>query len=131
MAPLLPCRTWGVYKDGVYDISDYLQTLTYYEAANSSDSQYSFLDDSITRLFQNQPGKDLTTRMEKALGAMNATYAAQQYTCLRNAFYVGRTDFRDTARCTVNNYILLAFSVIIMLTIGAKCPLLLCCLCPF
>jgi chitin synthase len=59
--------------------------------------------------------------MEKALGAMNATYAAQQYTCLRNAFYVGRTDFRDTPRCTVNNYILLAFSVIIMITIGAKC----------
>lgn len=102
-------------------MSDYLTTLTYYESDNSSSSKYSFLDDSITQLFKNTPGKDLTKRMDKAFAAMNETYASQQYTCLRNAFYVGQTDFRETARCTANNYILLAFSVIIMLTILAKC----------
>jgi chitin synthase len=76
-------------------------------------------------LFQNTPGKDITKGMTKAFAKMNETYASQQYTCLRNAFYVGQTDFRESARCTVNNYILLAFSVIIMVTIGAKCTSLI------
>lgn len=52
---------------------------------------------------------------------MNETYADQQYTCLRNAFYLGDVDFRESPRCTANNYILLSFSVLIMLTILVKC----------
>ena len=42
-------------------------------------------------------------------------------TCLKNAFYRGEKDFRKSPRCTANNYILLAFSVLIAVTILAKC----------
>jgi chitin synthase len=121
---LCSSRTWAIYKDGVYDLSDYTTTLT----AKTTDQEketFGFLDTSITSLFSNQNGMDITKKMEGAFAAMNETQASQQYTCLRNAFYRGDVDFRESPACTVNNYILLSFSILIMLTIGVKCRSLL------
>ncbi|KAI5286261.1 hypothetical protein KEM52_002066 [Ascosphaera acerosa] len=39
---------------------------------------------------------------------------------MRNAFYVGKVDFRDEPKCTVLNYILLSFAILICMVIGAK-----------
>ena len=114
------CRTWAVYKGGVYDLSDYMSTVTYHKADTDGD-KYSFLNSAVVAAFQNGPGRDITKPLEKAFAAMGDEAASQQFTCLKNAFYVGASDFRKTARCTANNYILLAFSVLIMLTIFVKC----------
>ena len=53
--------------------------------------------------------------------SLSSEQAQQVWTCLDNAFYVGQTDFRKTARCEVQNYILLALSVILCTVIGIKC----------
>jgi chitin synthase len=61
--------------------------------------------------------------MQKILDGMSAENATAHLKCLDTAFYVGETDFRKTARCLVQNYLLLAFSIILITTIAAKCEL--------
>ena len=52
---------------------------------------------------------------------MSAEDAQNHLECLNAAFYVGQTDYRATPRCTVQNYLLLAFSIILITTIASKC----------
>jgi chitin synthase len=59
--------------------------------------------------------------MDSELAKLSTEDAANHIKCLDNAFYLGETDFRLTARCTVQNWLLLAFSIILMTTILAKC----------
>jgi chitin synthase len=115
-------RQWAIYKNKVYDLSDYLYTVQYYSSSSGTDlPNYSFLNDDVTGLFQQSAGQDITKQMDTALAKLSSEDAANQLTCLDNAFYVGETDFRLTARCTVQNWLLLAFSIILMTTILSKC----------
>ncbi|KZS98103.1 glycosyltransferase family 2 protein [Sistotremastrum niveocremeum HHB9708] len=110
-------RTWAVWDNGLYDLTDYFWSIT---QNPSSKDQFSYLDDSITSLFQQQPGQDISLAVNTALSLMDPLDAAKQNACLKNVFQVGQTDFRKTPRCLVQNYLLLTFSIIIMTTIGAK-----------
>jgi len=115
-------RQWAIYKNKVYDLSDYLYTVQYYSSSSGTDlPNYSFLNDDVTGLFQQSAGQDITKQMDTALSKLSSEDAANQLTCLDNAFYVGETDFRLTAKCTVQNWLLLAFSIILMTTILSKC----------
>ncbi|PWZ03764.1 chitin synthase 6 [Testicularia cyperi] len=109
-------RDWAIVNNKVYDLSDYVYTNTLY----SSNTAYTFLDDTITSLFTSQSGKDITSDFNEAMAAMNETYRGAHQACLDNVFYVGRTDFRNTAKCQVQNYLLLAFSVLLVTTVLAK-----------
>jgi chitin synthase len=59
--------------------------------------------------------------MNNLLAAMPSANQTSTMNCLNNAFFVGDVDFRLTARCLVQNYLLLAFSIILITTIAAKC----------
>ncbi|CDU26230.1 chitin synthase 6 [Sporisorium scitamineum] len=109
-------REWAVINSKVYDISDYLNTVSIYQ----TNPAYSFLDSSIVSLFKSQAGGDITRDFESAMSAFNETYRGATQACLDNVFYVGKTDFRNTARCEVQNYLLLAFSVLLVATVLAK-----------
>ncbi len=108
---------WAIYQDGIYDLSDYFNTLT----LNGNAQAYQFLDHSVTQYWTQQPGQDITKSVNEALAAMNPTLAAQNKNCLNNAFFRGKTDFRTTPRCVVPNVLPLAFSGIICAIILAKC----------
>lgn len=109
-------RNWAVIHGKVYDLSNYLNTVSTYQ----TNPAYSFLDSSIVSLFKSQAGSDITADFEDAMSTFNQTYRGATQACLDNVFYVGRTDFRDTARCEVQNYLLLAFSVLLVTTVLAK-----------
>nr|ODO04126.1 chitin synthase [Cryptococcus depauperatus CBS 7855] len=114
-------RQWAIYNRKVYDLTHYFYTQSYYSGSSGTTlPNYSFLSDDISNLFQTSAGQDITKDMQDKLNAMSSEDAAKQLTCLDNAFYLGELDFRKTARCTVQNYLLLAFSIIIMVTVGAK-----------
>jgi chitin synthase len=68
-------------------------------------------------LVQNYAGTDITQKYQDQL---NTTAQGKNLQCLDNMFYVGKTDFRKTPRCQVNNYILLAFTVILCAVILVK-----------
>ncbi|GAA5863445.1 hypothetical protein JCM1840_007531 [Sporobolomyces johnsonii] len=106
-------RQWGFVNGSVYDLTDYFYT---YNLLN--DDSYLFLESSLANLWQAQPGTDLTNAIE-SLG-LNETTFTTNMACINELFKVGEYDFRDSARCQFQPDMLLAFSILIMVTILAK-----------
>lgn len=104
-------RQWVILDDKVYDLTDYFHTLDIY--GNAAD--YKFFPDEVSDLIRANPGNDITH-----LWKHKSTNYTKSFGCMENMFYVGRTDFRKTARCQVNNYILLAFTIILCSVILVK-----------
>ncbi|KAK5135644.1 hypothetical protein LTR08_004945 [Meristemomyces frigidus] len=104
---------WFIIDQKVYDLTDYFYTLT----LMNNLATYSFFSDDVTDLVQSNPGADLTKMWNDKL---NYTTRANSLNCLNNMFYVAKVDFRDSAKCSVNNYILLAFTIILCATILTK-----------
>lgn len=103
-------RYWVIINQKIYDLTNYFYTL---DLMNGY-STYEFFPDAVTQIFQNHPGEDVTDRWGDSVAFQNSL------TCLDNAFYAGKVDFRQTPRCQVNNYILLAFTIILCAVILVK-----------
>ncbi|KAG1751279.1 glycosyltransferase family 2 protein [Suillus paluster] len=110
-------RSWAIYDGSIYDLTDYLYTLNMIDL---DVPQYNFLDPNLVALFEQQAGQDITSALNTILAAMGTANSTANMDCLANAFYWGETDFRYTPRCQVQNYLLLAFSSIIMASMGLK-----------
>lgn len=104
---------WFIMGNKIYDLTDYFHTLNLMNNLAS----YRFLDPKLEALVQNYAGTDIT---EKFQDQLNSTAQAKNMQCLNNMFYVGKTDFRKTPRCQVNNYILLAFTIVLCAVILVK-----------
>lgn len=107
-------RPWAMYGNKIYDLTDYFHTL---DLMNNVPS-YSFLDSSVSDLWKNNPGQDIKSSLDQLIknSASNQTQHASimnSWQCIQNSWYKGMTDFRQTPRCTANNWILLAFTIII------------------
>ncbi|TDL30141.1 chitin synthase [Rickenella mellea] len=109
-------KVWAIYLDNVYDLTDYINTITVFQGA----AQYVFLDSDIADVFKQQTGQDVTKTLNAVLATKDANTGAANMNCLNNAFRVGSVDFRGSPRCKVQNFLLLAFSSIIVTTIAAK-----------
>jgi chitin synthase len=96
-------RQWVIIHQRIYDLTDYFYTL---DLMNDFGT-YKFLPDEVTTLIQNNPGSDITSQW-----GTNAAFQ-NSLNCMDNAFFVGKVDFRDTPKCQVNNWILLAFTIIL------------------
>lgn len=112
---------WFIYDGHIYDLTDYFYTL---KLMNNL-AKYEFLNTDLTDAVKKNPGLDLTESWTKILrdAAGNSTETANiqnSIHCIQNAFYVGIPDFRDSARCQVNNYILLAFTILLCTVILVK-----------
>ncbi|OQE26709.1 hypothetical protein PENSTE_c005G01318 [Penicillium steckii] len=103
-------RYWAVVNEKVYDLTDYFHTNDVYDGSDT----YSFLPDSVTTLFKDNPGTDITDKWQDT----SEFQKAQR--CLDYVFYKGKVDFRDSPRCTVNNWILLSFTILICAVILVK-----------
>lgn len=103
-------RYWVIVDQKIYDLTNYFYTA---KMMNNEDD-YTFLPSGVTDLFRNYPGTDVTEKWQDTVQFQNAQ------NCLDNAFYVGKVDFRDTPRCTVNNWILLSFTVLICAVVLTK-----------
>ena len=79
------------------------------------------MNESVTSLFEQQPGMDISEDLNKVFASMDPVLADQHNACLKNVFFVGQTDFRKSPRCQVQNGLLLGFSVLLVTTIAAKC----------
>ncbi|KAF2747836.1 glycosyltransferase family 2 protein [Sporormia fimetaria CBS 119925] len=104
---------WFMMGDEVYDLTDYFHT----NALMDERDPYNFLDPALIKIVRNYAGTDLEDKIKSEL---NTTAYVDNRRCLNNMFYIGKTDFRKTAKCQVNDYILLAFTIIICATILTK-----------
>ncbi|KAF2639750.1 hypothetical protein P280DRAFT_429083 [Massarina eburnea CBS 473.64] len=103
---------WFRLGNRVYDLTDY-----FHSQDLDSSSQYKFLDPTLEELVQSYAGSDLT---EKFHNKLNASTQAKNLQCLETTFFIGITDFRKSARCQVNDYILLAMTIILCAVIVIK-----------
>ncbi|PYI25071.1 hypothetical protein BP00DRAFT_431632 [Aspergillus indologenus CBS 114.80] len=103
-------RYWVIVNEKIYDLTDYFYTADLFDDSNG----YDYLPSSVTTLFKNYAGEDVTSKWGNSTDFRNAQ------TCLDYVFYKGKVDFRNSPRCTVNNWILLAFTVMICAVIVVK-----------
>ncbi|KAH7905136.1 glycosyltransferase family 2 protein [Hygrophoropsis aurantiaca] len=103
-------RVWAIWEGGIYDLTDYVNTVSLNQGATSL---YQFLNTDVTDVFKQQAGQDVTSALNKVLGGLDADTVAKNVNCLKNMFYLGETDFRKTARCQVQSYMLIVFTSII------------------
>lgn len=106
-------RMWFIYNKGVYDMTDYFHSQSVFKG----DNRYHFFPSQFETMVQENPGLDITSNIQ---GWSNSTGRTNSLQCLNNYFYIGRIDFRDEPRCQVNNYILLAFTIILCAVILTK-----------
>ncbi|PNY24010.1 Chitin synthase 6 [Tolypocladium capitatum] len=114
-------RMWARYDDKIYDLTDYFNTQDVFKNV----ATYKFLDGSVTDLWKNNPGQDIKGMLDGVIrnSVANQTEHAlvmNSWLCIQRVFYKGMTDFRETPRCTVNNWILLAFTIMLCAVILVK-----------
>lgn len=103
-------RVWVIIDQSIYDLTDYYYTLD----VQNGFSTYKFFPSDVSDLIQKNAGQDITDQW-----GTNAAFA-NSLNCMNQAFYVGKVDFRQSAKCTVNNWILLAFTIMLCAVILIK-----------
>lgn len=104
-------RSWVIINSKIYDLTDYFYTVKQL----AGNDQYKFFPEEVSDLIQNNAGHDISDQWKNG----NDNYT-RSLACMENRFYKGKTDFRKTAKCQVNNYILLAFTIILCAVILVK-----------
>ncbi|TFK63456.1 glycosyltransferase family 2 protein [Pluteus cervinus] len=110
-------RNWVIWDGGVYDLTDYLWTQT---LSPVNTQAYNFLNSNIVDLFKQRAGQDISQSLNKVLSGLDEATRTNNIRCLKNAFFVGSVDFRKTARCQTQNYILISISGVLMASMGLK-----------
>ncbi|KAI4210057.1 MAG: hypothetical protein LQ351_007047 [Letrouitia transgressa] len=103
-------RPWVILHGKIYDMTDYFHTVD----LKGSDPLYKWLPPDVSDVIQNNPGADITDQWK------NTANFTKSFACMENVFYAGKLDFRKTPKCQVNNYILLAFTIILCTVIVTK-----------
>lgn len=117
-------RAIAVYDGNVYDLSQYVSqgnrggVRVPKGMAPPPDIDRSFMSPEIVSLFTQNPGADITSRLDSL--PLSSEVLDRQRACLRNLFLVAKVDHRNTPRCTFSKYILLAISLMMVATIGFK-----------
>ncbi|KAF4996850.1 hypothetical protein FDECE_12286 [Fusarium decemcellulare] len=112
---------WAMYGDQIYDLTDYFYTQDLYKGAD----EYVFLNESITDLWKKRPGQNIKKALDEMISLTANNKTAQTnvmrtWNCIQNRFYKGKTDFRESARCQVNNWVLLSFMIMVCVVVLAK-----------
>ena len=105
-------RQWVIIEDGIYDLTDY-----FYTANRMEGDGWAFLPKEVTDLIQGYAGSDITEEWGEL---DNSPAVRNSLNCMKQYFYVGRTDFRESGKCTFNNWILLAFTILVCAVILVK-----------
>ncbi|KAH9452240.1 hypothetical protein Pst134EB_016195 [Puccinia striiformis f. sp. tritici] len=114
-------KSIAILDGSVYDLTDYITVGPGIKTPTgtsppSVDSQ--FMSPDIVQLFQQGAGGDITDKFN-ALN-MDRNVKEAQRICLRNLFFVGKVDNRQSAKCLFAQYILLIFSMMMVSIIGFK-----------
>ncbi|EJU01525.1 glycosyltransferase family 2 protein [Dacryopinax primogenitus] len=115
-------RAVAIYNGEVYEMTSYINIGPQVKVPNGFtpptgiDTQ--FMSQQVQDLFTYNSGQDITKQLNSL--NMDPTTLADQKTCLRNLFLIGKVDNRNSPQCLFANYILLALSVMMVSIIGFK-----------
>ncbi|KAG1144358.1 hypothetical protein G6F37_007463 [Rhizopus arrhizus] len=115
-------RTWAIINNNVYDLTLYILGGRRFDLpagqSQPDNSELNFLDNSVVTLFTQKAGQDLTNDWNAL--PLDKEVKHRQEVCLRNLYYVGTVDQRNSARCLFAEYLLLIVTVFLCLVIVFK-----------
>ena len=117
-------RTIGIYDKYIYDLTPYIAQGNQggYRmpegVAPPSDLDRTILAPDVIELMAQNPGKDIKDQFDRL--SLNAATLENQRVCLRNLFFIGMVDERNSPRCTFSKNLLLALSIVMVATVGFK-----------
>ena len=117
-------RSVGIYRGGVYDVTSYVSQgyRGALQAPNGqqvpTDTDASFMSNAIIQLINQNPGQDITKRLDAL--PLSDEVLQRQRVCLRNLYFIGKQDNRNSPACQFSRYILLALSIVMVSIIGFK-----------
>ncbi|KAI8137361.1 chitin synthase-domain-containing protein [Fennellomyces sp. T-0311] len=115
-------RKWAILDNEIYDLTFY--TLGGRTAKAPEGQQVpgnvnlNFMEDKVVDLFRTKSGSDITEDWNNLDLDADAKY--RQKVCLRNLFYAGTVDNRNSPRCIFAEYLLLIVTVLLCLVIVFK-----------
>ncbi|KAI7902811.1 chitin synthase [Cokeromyces recurvatus] len=102
-------RQWAIIHKNVYDLTSYMlghRTPRVPEGQQvPTDIDVDFMDNSITELFRQLAGTDISAHFDAL--PLDRVVRERQMTCLRNLFFVGKVDTRNSFQCLLSEYLLL------------------------
>ncbi|KAH7155985.1 chitin synthase-domain-containing protein [Dactylonectria macrodidyma] len=112
---------WVTYGNQIYDLTDYFHTRDLY----SSDDKYDFLNSDIIGIWEDNAGENIKKELDDLIeeAANNRTKyndIVASWKCIQNIGYAGILDFRESAKCQVNSWLLLAFTIMVCTIIIVK-----------
>jgi len=111
---------WVIYEEKIYDLTNYFNT----QDLQPDVPMFEFLHADVEKVIKEHPGEDITDMWNdlllKSQNTDDAAKVANSINCVKNHFYVGIPDFRVTPKCQINNWLLLAFTIIICAIILTK-----------
>ncbi|GAA6027812.1 hypothetical protein JCM8097_001730 [Rhodosporidiobolus ruineniae] len=113
----------AILDGSVYDLTDYISNggggIKVPDGASAPDgTDRSFMSSQIVGLFQQNSGSDISSKF-KALN-LDPAVEARQRICLRNLFFIGKVDNRNSAQCQFSQIILIVLSCIMVAIVGFK-----------
>lgn len=116
-------RKWAILDNDIYDLTFYIMGGRTArgpdgQAVSGNDVDLNFMDDSIVELFRTKSGTDITGYFHAL--PLDEQVKNWQKVCLRNLFYAGTVDERNSARCIFAEYLLLIVTVLLCLVIVFK-----------
>ncbi|KAI9498989.1 chitin synthase-domain-containing protein [Zychaea mexicana] len=126
-------RRWAILHNNVYDMTSYMmggrgirgpdqQSADTTAASNSIGAD--FIDNSITELFRQLAGTDISAHFDAL--PLDKDKRDRQLTCMRNLFLVGKVDTRNSPKCLFSEYLLLLITVFLCSVILFKFLAALC-----
>ncbi|KAM6506948.1 hypothetical protein FALCPG4_018760 [Fusarium falciforme] len=114
-------RMWAKYGNKIYDLTNYFYTQSLYK----NDAKYEFLNEQVAKLWEDNPGKNIKEELDIMIedSLTNKTKhdnIVASWQCIQAISYKGISDFRESAKCQVNNWLLLAFTVMVCAIILVK-----------
>ncbi|KAK9473380.1 chitin synthase-domain-containing protein [Dipodascopsis tothii] len=116
-------NTIALLHGRLYDISSYMAggrrvIFPAGSTRSSDDIDTDFLSTDLLHLFTVYNGQDISKKFDQL--SLSAEVKHNQLVCLRNLYYFGRLDTRNSARCQFARYFLLAISCFLVAIIGFK-----------
>ncbi|GAC95183.1 glycosyltransferase [Pseudozyma hubeiensis SY62] len=117
-------RAVAIYRGDVYEVTDYikqgnqgvLRAPDGFQAPANTNRK--FMSDAIISLIAQNPGKDITKQFDNL--PLDPDVLDRQRVCLRNLFFIGKVDHRNSPQCRFSQYILLALSLFMVCILGFK-----------
>ncbi|KAI9471005.1 MAG: chitin synthase-domain-containing protein [Benjaminiella poitrasii] len=115
-------RTWAVIDQYIYDLTAYTMGGRYLRGppgeAIPTGINTDFLSQEVVSLFQQKAGSDITNDFHKL--PLSAAARERQLVCLRNLFFVGFVDTRNSPKCQFSTYLLLIVTLLLASVIVFK-----------